>query len=212
MAVAGTKPTRWWWIRHAPVTSDGGRVYGQMDLPADTSDPAPYAPLARRLPAKAIWVASHLRRTHDTAAAIRAAAPNAGFPAPENVHGLAEQHFGEWQGQDRATVFREHGAPHGLWLAPADRVPPGGESFSELMARVALAIEAINRRYQGQDIVAVTHGGTIRAALGLALGLPPASALKFKIDNCSLTRIDHLTGALAPDVWRVNSVNERVYD
>ena len=64
--------TRWWWIRHAPVTTSGGRIYGQTDLPADTTDPAPYPPLARRLPREAVWVASHLRRTHETAAAIRA--------------------------------------------------------------------------------------------------------------------------------------------
>ena len=35
----------------------------------------------------------------------------------------------------------------------------------------------------------MTHGGTIRAALGVALALAPQAALAFSTDNCSLTRI-----------------------
>ena len=30
-----TQVTRWWWIRHAPVTANNGRIYGQGDPPAD---------------------------------------------------------------------------------------------------------------------------------------------------------------------------------
>ena len=28
-----TTTTRWWWVRHAPVTVNNGCVYGQTDLP-----------------------------------------------------------------------------------------------------------------------------------------------------------------------------------
>ncbi len=57
--------------------------------------------------------------------------------------------------------------------------------------------------------MAVTHGGTIRAALGAALGLPPQAALAFSVENCSLTRIDHLTADGGPGLWRVVAVNHR---
>jgi broad specificity phosphatase PhoE len=58
--------------------------------------------------------------------------------------------------------------------------------------------------------VAVTHGGTIRAALGLALDLAPQAALAFYTDNCSLTRLDHLSaGDGGPGLWRVVAVNRR---
>jgi hypothetical protein len=30
--------TRWWWVHHAPVRSDGGNIYGQTDIACDTSD------------------------------------------------------------------------------------------------------------------------------------------------------------------------------
>ena len=39
-------PTRWWWIRHAPVP-DGGRIYGQGDLDCDCSDKLIFDVLAR---------------------------------------------------------------------------------------------------------------------------------------------------------------------
>ena len=64
-------------------------------------------------------------------------------------------------------------------------------------------------QHRGRDIVAVTHGGTIRAALGLALRLDPQGALAFSLENCSLTRIDHLTADGGAGLWRVVSVNHR---
>jgi broad specificity phosphatase PhoE len=52
------------------------------------------------------------------------------------------------------------------------------------------------------DVIIVAHAGTIRAALALALELPPERALRFVIDPRSLTRLDRLDNA-----WRVVAVN-----
>jgi len=197
--------TRWWWVRHAPVMADNGCVYGQADLPCDVSDADCFAVLARCLPQGAVWLTTHLQRTKQTAAAI-AAAGLAHAPAGEE-RDFAEQHFGEWQGRDRAEVFAAHGADHGMWLAPADFRPPGGESFAEMAARVARGIERWNGRHPGRDIVAVAHGGTIRAALGHALGLPPARALAFETGNCALTRLDYIEDEGKASAWRVVAVN-----
>ena len=62
-------PTRWWWIRHAPVP-DGGRIYGQGDLDCDCSDTLIFDVLARELPGDAVWVTSNLVRTKQTAAPV----------------------------------------------------------------------------------------------------------------------------------------------
>ena len=35
-----SRETRWWWIRHAPVTSYAGRIYGQQDVEADFTNSA----------------------------------------------------------------------------------------------------------------------------------------------------------------------------
>lgn len=198
--------TRCWWIRHAPVVDNGGLVYGQSDIAADLSDRAPYQSLARFLPAGAVWVASHLRRTHQTAGAIG----DAGLDVPELIvePDLAEQDLGDWQGQPRDEVFARYGEWHKLWVAPATTAAPGGESFADLIDRMVPAVERLVRDHRGRDIVIVAHGGTIRAALAHALGLAPATALAFTIDNLSLTRLDYIKPANREQgVWRVVSVN-----
>lgn len=200
--------TRWWWVRHAPVP-DGGRIYGQSDLDCDCSDPVAFAALAQELPRNAFWVTSHLARTKQTAAAIvRASQGGYGGTQPLAVPELAEQHLGDLQGLDRKEfAARPRSAPHPFWFGAASERTPNGESFQDLVERTIGAVERISADNRGRDIIAVAHGGTIRAALGLALGLSPDAVLAFVIDNCSITRIDHLAGQT--NHWRVVSVNHR---
>lgn len=205
--------TRWWWVRHAPVIASPDRCYGQTDFPCDVSNHTSFASLARRLPPSAVWVTSPLQRTHMTAAAIVAAGLEGPDPIPgpdvEIVPDLIEQHFGEWQGMRYKELAAQRGGTwHRFWLAPAHETPPGGESFVALVRRVHAAIARLNERFAGRHILAVTHGGTIRAALALALDLAPESALSFAIDNLSLTRIDHIPGPAASRGWRVGTVNQ----
>lgn len=211
--MSGGLTTRWWWVRHAPVAVNRGCCYGQTDFPCETGETALFACLAKRLPRGAAWVTTPLQRTHMTAAALVAAGldgPTA-IPGPDVIveAALIEQHFGEWQGIRYDELAARRGeAWHRFWLAPAHETPPGGESFVALMARVHAAIDRLNRQFAGRDIVAVAHGGTIRAALALALGLSPEAALAFVVDNLSLTRIDHIGGAGVGHGWRVSAVNQ----
>jgi len=202
--------TRWWWIRHAPVP-DGGRIYGQSDLDCDCTDAEIFAVLARELPREAVWVTSNLARTRQTAAAILAAANGRHDGVqPLAIPDLAEQHLGEWQGMERKPFYAERKVgTHTLWFGPADERPPGGESFVDLYERVRPVIERLNVEHRGRDIVAVTHGGTIKVALAVALGIVPQSALSFTIENCSITKLDHLQPEGANGFWRVAAVNHR---
>lgn len=201
--------TRWWWVRHAPVTVNDGRCYGQTDVPCDCSDAAAFQVLARLLPREAVWITSHLQRTHLTAAAI----VRAGLPGPDPIPGpgviverdLAEQHFGDWQGKKYTDLPY---ANHPYWLAPARMAPPAGESFVDLVARVTPAVRRLTQEFAGRDIIAVTHGGTIRAALGEALDLTPETALAVNIDNLSLTRLDYFAVQRGGHPWRVVAVNQ----
>ena len=203
--------TRLWWIRHAPV-DHGGRIYGQLDLSCDCSDAAIFTGLAEQLPREAIWVTSNLRRTHEMAMAII----RAGLPGPERIPGpqalaiddLAEQHFGEWQGLAHDELRRlRAGEFHRFWHAPAHEAAPGGESFLAVIERVSRAVHQLVETNAGHDVIAAAHGGTIRAALALALGLDPEAALAFIIENCSITRIDHINGPGIGHGWRVVTVN-----
>lgn len=204
--------TRWWWVRHAPVRVNKGHLYGQTDLTCDTSDAAAFRRLAACLPSGAAWVVSTLRRTHETAGAIIAAGLDgpAEMPGPDVtvVPDFAEQHFGDWQGRTYASLAER--APeeyHRFWVAPARHAPPGGESFADLQDRVRRGLAALDTRFVGRDVIVVAHGGTIRAAIALALGLEPEVALSFSIDNLSLTRLDCFHDADGGRAWRVDCIN-----
>ncbi len=201
--------TRWWWVRHAPVVGNGGRIHGQNDVPCDTSDTRAFQALAAALPGDAVWVTSHLARAVDTARAITAA----GVPARLSIveRDLAEQNFGRWQGLRWEDVQAGDDPTYeAFWRSPALNAPPGGESFADLARRVAAVMRRLTAEHAGADIVAVTHGGTIRGALTLALDLEPGQALSIKVDNLSLTRIHHVSDAVAArrgGAWRVVGVN-----
>jgi len=198
--------TRWWWVRHAPVRNDGGNIYGQKDIACDTSDRVVFEAVAKILPRNAVWVASSLVRTHQTAEAIWAT----GFPKPENMAkeaDFAEQNLGRWQGMNRAAFLASR--PVGSrWFADIGEPAPDGESFMDLYNRVCRAIERITIEAAGRDVVAVGHGGTIKAAVGLALGGQPEKGLAFDIDNCSVTRLDHFA-ATGHESWRLPMVNQQ---
>jgi broad specificity phosphatase PhoE len=199
--------TRFWLIRHAIVEENArATLYGVMDVelcPHSLRAQAPmYAALARRLPRPAHWLVTPLSRTRRTAEAIF----DAGYPRAEwhTEPGLIEQHLGEWQGLPHADVPARLTIPkHAFWPIGGNERPPGGESFSAVISRVGATMEALAERFPDADVVAVSHGGAIRAAVAHALRIAADNALHFSVANLSLTRVDRVNGE-----WRVVSVNE----
>lgn len=192
--------TRWWLLRHAPVPCPYGRIYGRLDVACDTSEDEAFQALARNIPVNPVLVESGLIRCRQTAGALEAAGLL--LPPPIVEPDLAEQDFGRWQGRSWSDLEAAKDPDLAeFWRDPAGTAPPGGESFSALMARVSCALYSIGSAQAGRDILAIVHAGTIRAALALALDLKPAQALRFAIKPLSLTRIDFLS-----EGWRVEMV------
>jgi alpha-ribazole phosphatase len=181
---------RLWLIRHAPVAGASGVIHG-WDAPADVGDVAALDVLREKLPKGAAQFVSPSRRTLQTAVALGLdAVPDSNF---------LEQNFGDWTGRRHDDLARELGAAyHDFWKAPAENAPPNGESFADQIVRVRGALVAL----PAGDVVVVAHSGTVRAALATALGIAPESALRFKIDPLSLTRIDRAEAG-----WSVVCVN-----
>ena len=199
--------TRWHWVRHAPVREAGTTIYGAADLDADLSDTRSFIELAKRLPKDAVVVTSHLKRTEQTRMALEMA--GAMLPDPIVRDDLGEQNLGDWEGRAWNDVEAEGDPLYAeFWRDPATTSAPNGESFADVTARTAQAIDEINQTYQGRDIVCVAHAGVIRAALCHAMYLldVPDRAFAFHIANTSLTRIDFLHPG-----WVVSSVGVR-YD
>src|SRR4051812_12517944 len=71
-----------------------------------------------------------------------------------------------------------------------------------------VAVDRHTDAFRGRDIVAVAHGGSIRAALAIALSLDPQAVLAFAVENCSLTRLDYFEGQSGSG-WRIGTVNQQ---
>jgi alpha-ribazole phosphatase len=100
-----------------------------------------------------------------------------------------------------AAIFIASGTP------PHTRRLRAAKAFSTLSIGYRGVVQQLVEMYSGRDVIVVAHGGTIRAVLALALGLEPEAALAFTIENCSITRIDHIDGPGMGHGWRVVTVN-----
>jgi broad specificity phosphatase PhoE len=200
-------PTRFWLLRHAVVEVPARAfLYGRMDVGicavALGEQAAAYRALAGRLPRPAVWLVTPLGRTARTAAEIQ----RAGYPAvvPAVEPGLIEQDLGAWQGLAHAELPARLAEPaHAFWPLGATETPPGGESMDQVVERVGETLERLAGAHAGQDVVAVSHGGAIRAALAHATGTGARAALHFAIQNLSLTVLERFG-----EGWRVVCVNE----
>jgi broad specificity phosphatase PhoE len=198
--------TRFWLIRHALVAENArAMLYGTMDVelcPATLVAQAPqYLSLAGMLPQNAVWVVTPLQRTAHTAATLIAAGHPGVVPIVEPD--LIEQHLGDWQGLPHGDLPERLALPaHPFWPLAGSERPPGGESMQDVILRVGAAMERLAREHSGQDVIIVSHGGAIRAAVAHALGIEADNALHLSVQNISLTRmVRHHDG------WRVVCVN-----
>ncbi len=199
--------TRFWLIRHALVEENArAMLYGTMDVPlcpeALVADVPMYRALAARLPRPAVWVTTPLSRTALTAEALF----RNGYPrqTPTVEPELIEQDLGEWHGLPHAQLPPKLQLPaHAFWPLGGEELPPGGESMADVIVRVGHAMERLAGAQAGQDVVVVSHGGAIRAAVAHATGIMADSALHFSVQNLSLTRLERQAAG-----WRVVCVNE----
>jgi len=131
-----------------------------------------------RDPAQLDYVASPLGRARATMERMRTAL---GLdPNDYNIDArLAELSFGRWEGFS-FTELRAH-EPDLLATREHDRwnfVPPGGESYAALLARVTAWHTTVLR-----DSVIVAHGGTARALVALRGIAEPQKAAIFNVDQ-----------------------------
>jgi alpha-ribazole phosphatase len=77
--------------------------------------------------------------------------------------GLAEYHFGDWQGVPIETLAAEQGDALGrFWLDPVANPPPGAETFAAFHARLCTSLDRVATLAAARRVLVVTHGGAIR--------------------------------------------------
>lgn len=181
-------------VRHAEPTEDArGRCYGRLDIELSESGREQCRRLAAQLsgePVAAI-VCSPRLRARDTADAI--AEPHR---LPVTVlDQLRELDFGELEGRTYEEIAASRPELYERWMTePTTLRFPGGEGYADLHARVADAVAQLRATYDDRMVVAVTHGGVVRAVLAEALGMPHDRIFRLAVDTASITRVEWCEG------------------
>ena len=159
-------------------------MQGQLDIPLDDVGRAQAHAVAEVL-AQAAPIAvltSDLSRALETARPLAAASGVALTPDPR----LRELDLGTWQGLTAEQAQERYPDEYAAWRAGTDVSRGGGETYGDAGARAAACLrEALAAVPAGETLVAVTHGGTARAALGLLLEVEPRTWGRFApLGNC----------------------------
>lgn len=190
-------------VRHAAHDDLGGFLAGRLPcVRLGEAGRAQAQRLAARLASESIdaILTSPRERARETAAAIAEAR---GAEEPIVIDALDEIDFGSWSGRrfedlETEAEWRRWNVMRSLTRTPA------GECMLDVQRRVLSVVERAVAQHGGQ-IVLVSHGDVIKAAVSYYVGLPIDAAPRFEISPASITR-------LILDEWGVKLVtlNETV--
>lgn len=182
-------------VRHGHVENPQRKVYGRLPgwkLSAEGRQQA--AEVARHLRGRPIVhvYTSPLERARETADAIAAACG-----APVSVEsGLIESTLGaHWEGLTWAQVRSTRFAELDAYLHRPHEVDFVEEPFDALGRRMAGALHAIASRHPGHEVVAVSHGDPIKAAVCHFEGKPIAALHERRVRTGSLVAVEIENGA-----------------
>jgi broad specificity phosphatase PhoE len=179
--------------------NDEGRFQGHADPPLNATGRAQAARLARELADVELTAvySSPLRRASETAGVVAAAHEL----EPIALDALREIDVGSWQGLTRAEIETRFPDQFARWL-DYEEGWTDGETYEQMGRRVVATLLELASAHDGEQILAVTHGGPIRAAFAFADGTSHAEArrlgpgianvfvAKFAVESGALRRLD----------------------
>lgn len=178
-------------VRHGQsVWNAGRRLQGQADIPLSDLGRAQARRLQPVLAALAPdrAVSSDLSRAAETAELLGLGA--------ELRPGLREIAVGGWQGEEIAAIIAREEANYRGWRA-GSHAPAGGESWGAFRTRVVEAIAAEIAAGVTHSLVAVCHGGVIRALVEHYLGLSPSQIIPVGPASLTVLRFSEPAAAAA---------------
>lgn len=106
------------------------------------------------------------------------------------IDNLKERCFGLWEDLTHGEILEKYPAEYHLWTKDhVNYCMEGGESTIEVYNRVTGFInELINNNNSGSYLI-VTHLGCIRKIVSYLMGMNIEGSWRFRVDNCSITRI-----------------------
>jgi len=176
-------------LRHGQTPMSVQKRYaGRSDVPLTDVGVQQAAAAAKRLVSAGLdgIVTSPLLRTVQTAREVAAVSG----AAVVTDDGFRETDFGAWEGRTFAEVRERWPAELSAWLADPEVAPPGGESFTDVSARVTAALHRVLAARQGQTVLIVSHVTPIKTLVTAALLAPPAALYRMHLDVAALSEID----------------------
>lgn len=199
------RPTTVFLVRHGQTTTTGEVLPGRVphlhlsDVGAAQATRA--ADRLRVLPQVNALYSSPMERAQQTAEPIA----NAFGLATTLVDGLIEADFGDWTGR-RLDDLRQLPEWNIVQRAPSTFRFPGGESFTEIQARMVTTLDRLRTAHPGGTIVCVSHADTIKAAMAHTLGTHLDLFQRIVISTCSISAISW--GPDGPIALCVNSCGD----
>ncbi len=192
---ARDKPTRLLFLRHGETDWNiERRIQGWKGTSLNALGRRQARRAARRLKDLALdaVVSSDLKRCLETAHAVAG-------PRGLDVHTLREARercFGDWEGRKVEQVLESAGLSGQRKADPFFSLkPPGGETMARFAARMGRLLNLLEARYRGRTVLVATHGGPVRIACCLVLGIPVEKYyLLGRPGNTSLTLVQSQGG------------------
>ena len=106
---------------------------------------------------------------------------------------FAEVHFGEWEGLTAAEIDAAWPGRRHAWYTTGTTAAPGGESAADVGARVWQGLQDLvatllpSAGPAGRTVVVVGHAVQVRAAIGTAVGAPPAQWSRVRVPPASVS-------------------------
>jgi probable phosphomutase (TIGR03848 family) len=197
----GAKTTLVLLVRHGQTSTTGvtlpGRAPGLHLADKGREEAADVASRIARLPRIAAVYSSPLERARETAEPIARAAGLAVTVEP----GLLECDYGEWTGRRLKDLYRK---PEWKTIQryPSGFRFPGGESFTDMQARITGTLARLVLAHPGHTVVAVSHADPIKTAVAHALGTHLDLFQRIAIFTASVTAIAY--GPAGPTILAVN--------
>jgi broad specificity phosphatase PhoE len=172
-----------------------GRFQGHADPPLNRTGRAQAVELSVALMAEelAAVYSSPLRRALETAEVVAA---SHGLE-PVQVDSLREVDVGSWSGLTRAEIEQRFPEQFARWRDHGQGWEDG-ETYEEMGTRAVAALLELAASHEGERVLAVTHGGPIRAAFAFADGTTHAEARRLgpEIGNTFVAELAVEDGAL----------------
>jgi 2,3-bisphosphoglycerate-dependent phosphoglycerate mutase len=186
--------TELWLVRHGQTDWNAqGRYQGQADMPLNAAGILQAEAAAGRLAGQAFAAiySSDLIRALRTAEIIAA---RVGLPIQTDTR-LREIHQGEWQGMLVTEIAARYADLVSRWRSgPTTARAPGGESVSEVAARLWAAADDIAAAHPGGRVLVVSHGLALATLIARAQQAPLEQVYTLIPDNAAAQMVEWTPG------------------